>query len=341
MTDPFDVLRERLVAAAERRAPQPRHARRRARVMALVAAAALVTSSAVAAVRSFTDEPSAPLAGTEPTVALDVSRYSVELFPQLSAGRIGWCTLVAIRGRSAGGVSGEGCGPAMTRAASLIAGGGQVSSSPAASSLEFVVVDRRVAAIRLADGRRVVPSASGQLPFGWRAAVWFSSGSTRYGDWRLLDAHGDQISRGPERRAGTSAAGTAAMPTHAVDPSRSPEVPCAIRVRRTAKVRAVSERVVGSPRRGPIDVNGGAFQSCAAVVLYVAERRLTAALLFDAQQPSRPAPAPPGARPNPTTPGLIDASGKITARRAGQGWLVVRGGRPGDRLVAMRALDTR
>jgi hypothetical protein len=156
----------------------------------------------------------------------------------------------------------------------------------------------------------------------------------------LLDKAGQVISTAPNERAGTRAAGTRKLATRAVDPARPPRQRCAIAVPSRAGLRAISERVVtATPAHAP-DVNGRAFRACASAVIYLGGRRFTAAVLVDAHHPSRQAAPLPGQRPHPEATGVVEAGGRITARRAGPGWLVVRGINPAQRLRLLRALNT-
>jgi hypothetical protein len=68
------------------------------------------------------------------------------------------------------------------------------------------------------------------------------------------------------------------------------------------------------------------------------DRRYRAAVLVDARDPERPADDLPGATLR--ADGLVDASGNLTARRAGAGWLVVEGPDAHERAVLLHALST-
>jgi hypothetical protein len=341
MSDPFDVLREQLVGAAE-------HERRgvlahRRWLIVAVAAALLLAASAAAAVVSLTTQESAPLSGTVPRpagqAAGPASRYAVTLYPDLRPGRTGWCTAMTFHA-AALITAGGGCGPAPTSAAAQIAGGGLAGTSRAQPSLTFVVVDRRVARVRLPDRSLIVPLATRELPFGWRAAVWSSVGATEPRS-TLLDRAGAPLSTTPNERAGTPAAGTEELPTRAVGPTHPPRRRCAIRVRRAPGLRAISERIVATahPATAP-DVNARAFLACASAVAYLGRRRFTVAVLVDARRPHAPAAQLPAQRPFPAGPGVFDASGAITARRAGPAWLVVRGPDRQARLTVLQAVTT-
>jgi hypothetical protein len=145
-------------------------------------------------------------------------------------------------------------------------------------------------------------------------------------NWTPLNVAGRRLSTAANDRAGTRAAGTARLPTRAVDPRRPPPRRCAIRVGNG--LRAVSERVVARLPTRPPDVNGRPFLSCASAVVYLDRRhRYIAAVLLDARAPGR--------RAAPLTGAAADL---ITARRHGPGWLVVRGEGAQRRKAVLRAL---
>jgi hypothetical protein len=345
MTDPFDILRDRLVAAAEAAPTPARSARRRWRSLVAVAAALVISGSAAAAVVKLTAEDSPPLAGKvagRPGAGpLGTSHYVIELLPYLSAGRSGWCATVVLHGGKGGPlVGGEGCGPAPPADAPEIAGGAVVATTGSGTSVSYAVVDDRVARVRVDGGREIIPRPSRAIPAGWKAAVWFTAGGQTPSPVVFLNRVGQPISTAPNQRAGTQVAGTAKLPTRAVDPSHPPHQRCAIDVPVRAGLRAVSERVVTATPARPPDINGRAFRTCASAVINFAGRRFTAAVLIDARDPGRQAAPLPGQRDHPGTTGVVEAGGGITARRAGPAWLVVRGSDPGQRLRLLRALST-
>lgn len=357
MIDPFDVLRDELVAAerrvrasdtlvAERRTLRAR--RRvpwlRRRPLLLAAALVVASGSAAAAVVSLTSEDSAPLAGTVPPPSpTAVPRtYRIELMPDLRAGSIGWCSSVTLRSRGWRPIgASSGCGPAAPAGAAQIAGG--VTTVNTKNVLLFAVVDARVAAIRLHNGRTIAARGDRTLPYGWKAAVAFlatDQGRIDPGDldWTLQDANGAEISRAPNDRAGTKQAGTASLPARTVDARRPPHVRYAIRARGLPGLRAAAAQIAaGAPAHTP-DVNGRAFLTRATTVYYLHGRRYRAAVLVDARDGRRAAADLPGATPR--AEGLFDASGHLTARRAGAGWLVVEGSDADERALILHALST-
>jgi hypothetical protein len=226
MSDPFDVLRDELAAAAVR-STTTRH--RLGRPLLIAAAVLLSGAAATAAVVSLRSEVSAPLAGKGPGAATGglISRYRIALYPRLAAGHADWCTVVTSRSAPANVSGGVECGPAAPRGAPLIAGGGLSGVGERNESLSWLVVDRRVALVRLSDGRGIRPRADPAIPYGWRSVVWFGTSVGKPGEPRLLDARGRTLAI--ESNAGTHAAGTARLATTSVDP-RAPRGDCAIRV---------------------------------------------------------------------------------------------------------------
>ncbi|MEN3283483.1 MAG: hypothetical protein V7607_4623 [Solirubrobacteraceae bacterium] len=165
--------------------------------------------------------------------------------------------------------------------------------------LLFAIVDRRVASVRLHDGRTIASRADRTLPYGWKAVVAFlarQDGRFAVDDlsWTLQDARGAPISTAPNQRAGATHAWTATLPTRAVDPRDPPHARYAIRARPLQGLRAVSARIVTRAATRTPDVNGRAFQTRATTVYYLHARRYRAALLVDARDPSRPAADLPG-----------------------------------------------
>jgi hypothetical protein len=321
--DPFDLLRDELVAAA---APAGVRARRRVRSLVVVAAALALSGTATAAVLSLTGgQPSAPLRGALPGERGPSARnYTISLTPNLFPGQAGWCRRVALRRGRAPVTGGMGCGLAAASGTALIAGGAMSVGSD--RILAYAVVDRRVASVELAPGLRVAPRAEPTLPFGWRAAVAFVP--TRRGALpgeatilRLFDARGRAIDRSPEQHAGTRA-----LPTRKVDPLHPPAVPCAITHAPIAHLRHVSQTIVRGLLATRADVNGRALRTCSEAAFSLGTHRLRAAVLVDAAGPRHEPPPLPGA---------------MTARRIGRAWLVVDGGTPRDRRTLLAALHVR
>jgi hypothetical protein len=333
MNDPFEILRDELATAATR--PVARQPGRR-RALWIAVAGLLVAGVASAAVVAVTgSEHSQPLAGRAPGLAAAgvPARYRIVFYPRLAAGHADWCWMATVR--SARGASGgSGCGPAAPRGAALIAGGGMGSPEPGRKSLNWLVVDGAVALVRLTDGRTIRPRADPMIPYGWRSVVWFGTGLKQQP--RLLDAHGRQLPLSD--LAGTRSAGTMTLATATVNPY-SPGPGCAIRVPHRQNIRALQERVVSQRLPRGASINARAFRACAVVAVTAHGVRYRAALLTDASNPQRRAAPLPGMPAHAAGRKPTLASGNITARRVGRGWLAVKGPNPHQRLLLLRRLQ--
>jgi hypothetical protein len=194
MTDPYEILRARLVEAASRLAaePAPRSGERarwwrrgRPRPLAAVVAALVICGSATAAVLSLNGSPSQPLSGQVPgqpvTAAPGASssvagyHYRITVFPDLPAGGAGWATGMAFsrNGQLASGGQSGGLYPTVGDPIFGGIGVGYIAVGPNTSaSVAFTLTGPDVAAIRF-DGRTIRTFTSSQLPTGDRVAVFF------------------------------------------------------------------------------------------------------------------------------------------------------------------------
>jgi hypothetical protein len=317
MTDPFDLLRDQLVAAA---VPQGQRTRRRWRPLVVLAAALALGGTATAtAVLTLGGEPSPPLKGRVPGSPAGAARdYTVLLRPDLRVGAAGWCSTVALRTRRGPLGAGSGCGPALQASYPQIAGGGMTVSPT--WILSYWIVDRRVAAVRLGDGTRIVPRADAGLPFGWRAAIAFLD--TRHGrapaaafTADLIGADGRVLLGGAGRTA-DAPRGVPSLPARNVDAHDPPARPCVIEHRDLPHLAAVDQSIVNGALARPIDASGRPLRTCSAALFRLDGVRLRAAVLVDARDPARPAADLPRAY----VPALA------SARRVGSAWLVVDGG---------------
>jgi hypothetical protein len=334
--DPFATLRDELRAAEQRLAapPAPVKLRRlRGRRPLLVAIAVLTLGgSATAAVVSLTGgTPSPPLRGRTPPGS-GIRTYALSLRPDLRAGVAGWCDTITfgLGGRSYGGA--EGCGPAPLAGMAQVAGGSIMAGLThrgVQRGIDYRIVGPQVAAVRLADGRRIIPRADPALPFGWKAAIVFTEHrqSRPPAVFTLLDpadrvigTSGLETDRNPFR-------GVAALPTVKVDARHPPDRPCAIHHRALPHLSARDQTVVGVPiASGAAPVLGRAFRSCAAALFYDGRHRVTAAVLTDVAGPAVEAADLPLRAPN------------ISARRIGRNWLVTYGPDPASRRKVLGAL---
>jgi hypothetical protein len=288
--DPFDVLRERLIEASR--------PRRRFRFVLPLAGVLVLGTSAAAAV-TLTTHRSAPV---------KTERYQVEVMPDLTAGKIGWCASVTMAG--VGGM--RGCGPAGPPGTHMLAGGGMVNTRGGRSVL-YAVVDRNVDTV-VFGGRRVKPRDDPATPSGWRIAVARTSGESI----GLLDADGRRLSARNAFRGRDP-------DSVKVDPKNPPNARCAIRAAKLPGLRAVSARLLTEIKTRP--VIAPAYLSCATTVYYLGKWRMRAAVLLNAADPHAEAP--------PLPPNRF-----LSVRRAGLGWLVVFGAHKADREHVLAALRT-
>ncbi|HWI70570.1 MAG TPA: hypothetical protein VNT55_01345 [Baekduia sp.] len=332
--DPFDVLRDQLVAAA---APAGVRAsrRRRWRPLVLLAAALALGGTATATAVLLVGEDSPPLKGrvpgapTNPAVG-GIRRYAIGIAPDLRAGAAGWCSTVQLRGlKQASG--GAGCGPALLDGYPEIAGGGMTAGP--ANILNFAVVDRRVATVVMNDGRRIVPRADPGLPFGWRVVVAFTPmapGSTDPPGTRLtlLDAGGHALATVPGRPGDPPVRSIPSLPTVKVDAHDPPARPCAIEHDDLPHLAALDQTIVRGDLTRRADIADRAFRTCSAALFRLDGVRLRAAVVVDARGPAHA----PAALPRSYVPD------HAAARREANSWLIVDGGTPGARRRLLAAL---
>ncbi len=201
MKDPFQILRDELVHAAQRmqvseaqppsRARWPRWSRRRSHPLAAVLAALVLAGSATAAVVSITSRSSAPLSGRVPGRpssgagrGFDLEpgdSYRITVAPVLQAGTAGLCTAIVYRsapGQPRWGWGAGGCGGGYpTRSQPLFGHGGWIvyphGRIPKGGAIEYILTGPEVAAVRL--GAHTIIGARSQpgLPAGDRAVVFY------------------------------------------------------------------------------------------------------------------------------------------------------------------------
>jgi hypothetical protein len=226
------------------------------------------------------------------------------------AGLVGWCATATLGdAHSAGGA--YGCAPALAPSASArIAGAG---FGTGAGRVSFVIVDERVAAVRLRDGRRIRPRTDRSLPAPWRAAVW-SGGFDTATTVDLLDADGETLPKQGRASDGLSRVQRAG-PVGAARDRR-----CAINSAALAVHDA--RTIIDAPRASP-DLAGKPFLICGTAIIGNGAEMLQAFVLVDARAPGRPPADLPGAAPLPAMPGVVEVGGEASARRVGAAWLVV------------------
>ena len=184
MKDPFVILRDELVDAAERVAlPAPRKRwgwfRRPSRPVAVLLAALVIAGSAAAAILSLSA--SQPLVGRVPGAVSSASLagfgYTIRVSPHLGAGDAGWGPwIVYSRPGTSGIVQG---GPTLgypTATAPVFGGnsalGGCIPCYARGTAVEYVLTGPQVFAVRI--GSRTIRTVTSRaLPTGDRAAVFF------------------------------------------------------------------------------------------------------------------------------------------------------------------------
>jgi hypothetical protein len=337
LTDRFQVLHDQLTEAAARGSR-----RRRARPLLLLAAALVVGGSATAAVVSQTSEPSAPLTGTVPRAkpSAPLRTYSFAIFPRLSAGNPSWCTRVRVMRAGRAVFAGSGCGPAPVDGSFLLGGGVEGAGTGVAA----FVVGPDVATVRLGKDRKIVPGEDARVPQPWRVVVAFTPP-------RKLTAPPPPGTTGPA----PSVPDAFPLPLDANDhplPQPSEKLASALRThsRRLHSIPAHGCALLGGPRprfadvaparsAQPVATVGPAFRACFVATYGIGRRYLQAALIVDATDPDRPAPAFPNAIA--AGAGTVHAPGAMLARCAGNAWIVVRAGPPAVRRRLLNQLRAR
>ena len=320
-----------------------------------VVLAAVVLAGGVAAAGVLLDQPSAPLAGRVPAgqqpgyAVAGGYRYRISLVPSLEVGQIGWCAAITTTSKSGQLESlGTGsCADAPTSGALLFA-------PQVGQGLSFVFTAASVHAIQL-PRRRPVLTMSARLPFGYRAAVFQyvepTDGLARVTSYEqfgiaALDASGEQIPY--------DGSGMPNEPTKSWGPGQTPAAgSCSVTARAGANLRFGVGSVVTSIVPAP-PVVGAAFLPClernvrldstSPRSLPIDERVMQIYVLLNASDPSVPAPALPYMQPLPGHPGTLEnpelplpdaLSSGMTARRVGNAWVAVIGGRTAEQRLAV------
>ena len=376
MTDPFEDLRDHLVTAIRHLEPRPvrtsRWARVRSHPLAAVVAALVFAGTATAAVVSITSERSAPLTGQVPRQAGGGSphfwgleageRYRITVWPVLQGGTSGVCAMIVFEGPHG---HGEGsCGaPYPTTTMPYLAPDGRIAYPGGVISkggaIEYFLTGPNVASVRIGTHLSVTPRSEPGLPAGDRAVVFYLPAGTPEIDppWfptgQLSLPHGAKtlsivaIGRNGAPIQINRGAQPFRLPARFWErPEKPPSGACALTApssykpfRGTTAVRLESNA----------DVEGAALTSCLSVDYKVAATTLTAAVLVNARSPKRAPPALFGASPVANQPGVVtreEVTGlhrstriAFTARRDGNAWIVVEGGRGlAQRIRALRSL---
>jgi hypothetical protein len=353
----------------EQAATHPVRARARGRrALMVLVAVLLVGGGAAGAV--ITLSRSEPLSGTlaRGPSGSGPSRYRISVVPYMTVGWSGWCTSAVFNGRGGREETDFGC-VAVESGGPELSGRNEFGSGM--SEYTDGVVSNRVATIRW-DGKTVAPIASPNLPRGTRA--YFIVGHPPSGGRfprlpRLFDAAGREIVEPPITRQ----AAVEHLPEIAVNPRNPGTSPCAVRASALSHLVPLGETVttpVPWPRHQP-----GAFLACANATYKLDRTTLSVAVLVDATNARRLAPALPELQRDSAHPGLLTgqelgnigsnqgfgalivgggrafdiprkhtqqpASNDISARRSGFAWIIAEGGTPDQRATLLAHLSTR
>jgi len=332
--------RSRTPADAMLRAGRASRARRRSPkswpAIAVVSFAFVLAATAAAAIVVFGERGSAPLTGSVPVLRL--LHYNVPVTPDLEAGDAGWCSSPSFSIRGIAPLSGAGtCSPAYPPGTPILLAGGEplsnadnllesahahLTATQLQTNLFWSVVSSKVAAIKLKRGLTVAARSDPRLAPGWKAVVAFEVGQV---DPVALDATGHAIrERGALRQLTLSA-------TRKYEGgARAASSPCVIQPPRLSWVTASWEVVATSTPTLGSNVDPNVLFSCARSWYSIRgiSTSPSAAVLLDARNPNRTAPAPPGLKAT-AQPGVFSEDGggpgTILATRVGRAWLLVQG----------------
>jgi hypothetical protein len=252
---------------------------------------------------------------------------SVSLSPNLEGGQAGWCLTIFDGNGEASGT----CGPLPTFGHPLLTGGsGWTHGDHYIRTIEITAP--RVAYFLVNGTQRVATKRLAGVPYGLRVAIIHTalhgSPDRQGAGFRSLptvvplDARGKPI-------AETSDYG-AVWFRDWNRPATPLEGPCRLHLSGLTGATAEWGQVATAIRPYPSRIVGQGFLSCVDTEYYIPGRGMRAAVLLDAVDPGRTAPAAiPGLVPIPQAPGLYNGAGShgpMTARREGNAWVVVAGG---------------
>lgn len=339
----------------------PRRTRARwwtTRPFALVLVGLSVAGTATAAtVVALSGTPSAPLEGrvdaVPPGSTVPASkvfdRYRVSVSPNFWFGRAGWCltTTLGAKKQGEGGVGGKSCSDAVPKANPVLLSdlgtSFSVGNDPTKENTNSAVVDDRIGGLRTGDGRVYTPRSVPGLPAGFRIVVVPRPGK---GNVTVLDTEG-QRSKAYDDAPPTELQAQPGSPgafglEDPRSPSDPPDQPWGLRSASDGvEVRAMRE--LRKPAVPVGDVHRGALLVIADARIRHDGRVYRATHFVDATDPDAPAPPLPGARGGRAhgtfeVPANATSQPAMTYRRAGPGWIVVRGPSAAGRDAVLRAL---
>jgi hypothetical protein len=177
----------------------------------------------------------------------------------------------------------------------------------------------------------------------------------------LLDSNGRRIHVHEVTRANA----VYRLPLRTLDPTSPTSIPCAVHVQPTAGIQPLTEQVATLPAH-PAPTQAGTLTSCASASFRVDGHHVVVAALVNARDSRATPPDLAGVRPEPGAPGLFTgralgnlgypegaggdiegpdinpptatATDDITARRAGNAWLIAQGSTTKTRAKLLNAL---
>jgi hypothetical protein len=254
----------------------------------------------------------------------------VRLSPNLEGGQAGWCVTILEKNGGGGGT----CGPLPTVGHPFLVGtSGWTHGYSDITTTEITAP--RIAYLLVNGTRRVATKTLPGLPYGLRVAIIHTP--LRGSADRLaavafrpptivpLDALGKPIAESRDYGA--------VWFRDWNRPATPLKGPCQLHVSGLGGITAEWGQVATAIRPYPGQIIGRGFLSCIDTEYYVPGRGMRAAVLLDAANPGRTAPAAiPGLSPIPQASGLYNGTGDyafrgpMTAKREGNSWVVVAGG---------------
>jgi hypothetical protein len=350
-----------------------RWARIQSRPLAATLVALVFAGTATAGVVSIASERSARLTGQVPRQAgrgsahawgLEAGeRYRISVWPVLQGGTSGVCSTITFEGPH--GVGYGSCGaPYPTTSMPYLAPDGRTAYPngiiPKGGALEYVLTGPRVAAVRIGTHLLVTPRREPGLPEGDRAVVFYLPAGSPEIDppWFPVAQFGVPHGTGTLSVVAVDINGAAIPVDRGAEPFRLParywERPqkpprgaCALKAPSSYSAFRGTTALRLEPEA---DVEGAALTSCLSVDYHVAGTTLTAAVLVNAKSPRSAPPPLVGASPVSGHAGLVNREEDtgvhsstllaFTARRDGDAWIVVEGGRGlAQRIQAVRDLQ--
>jgi hypothetical protein len=345
----------------------------RSHPLAAMLAALVFAGTATAGVISITSERSARLTGQVPKQAGPGSphawgleageRYRITVWPVLQGGASGVCGMIVFEG--AHGVGDGGCGaPYPTTSMPYLAPNGRIAYPKAiitkGGALEYFLTGPSVATVRIGTHLVVTPRSEPGLPAGDRAVVFYLPAGSPEIDPPWFPARQLGLPRGAKTLSVVAIGRNGApipvnhgakqfrLPARYWElPHEAPRGACELSAPSSYSAYRGTTAVRLEPEP---EVEGAALTSCLSVDYRVAGTTLTAAVLVNAKSPRSAPPALFGASPVSGQPGLVtreedtglhsSVSIAFTARRDGDAWIVVEGGRGlAQRIRAARELQ--